>query len=428
MSSNINPTLTEVVEDIKRVADALDIHPGDLRFGKYNNGGGQFSEWQIRRLGGFTNIAKDAFEGDREKDLLAVRGTSNRKSYVAKLEKQAGDREYFIKRLEYALGEALKRNPITVSPSKKFVSPKPNKTERYNVVSLSDNHFGSFVDPLEVENNSFDWNIAARRFGKLAEEVAHYKHDHRDECGGLVVNVAGDQIEGRIHLDDKYIDLISDQIIGTGRYLIDFADYQLNYYSKVIFQVSPGNHDRVVDAGKGKNRASSQKYDSYLTVIMENVRQAFRHEPRVVVNQPKTPYTLYRLFDHNYLVFHGDTAPSVGNPSKALDIKSISAQLDNFNAARKDSERASVAFTGHVHFGTYALLDNGVELFVNPSMVGPNTYAQSNGCYYSNPGQWLVEIVRDYPVGDMRLCRLKNADDKPEYEKIVKPYEYEYAL
>lgn len=425
---NYNPTLSEVIDDIKRVADAIGTPPIELKFGKYNNEGGQYSEWQIRRLGGFTAIVKDAFGSDTEKDLVSARGVSNRNTYLARLERQVGDREYFITRLTHQVAESFKNNPVVISPQKKFPKPNEKKADRYNIVNLSDNHFGSFVDPLEVENNGFNWGVAARRFGKLAEEVAHYKLDHRDECLGLVVNVAGDQIEGRIHLDDKYVDLISDQIIGTGRYLIDFFDYQLQFYPKILVQVSPGNHDRVMDAGKGRDRARSQKYDSYLSCIMETVRQTFRNEPRLVVNQPKTPYTTFQLFDHNYLVFHGDTAPSVGNPSKALDIKRISAQLNDFNVARPDSERAHVAFTGHVHFGTYALLDNGIELFVNPSMIGVNTYAQSNGSYLSNPGQWLVEAVRDYPVGDMRLCRLRQADNDARYEKIIKPYNYQYEI
>lgn len=416
-------TYSDIVNDIEKISKEAKISPSQITFQQYRKFGGRFTDHTIRNKAGvFSSLVKDAFP-ETEKDVESIAGTKRRKQYVDSLEKQIGDRNYVIERLTYNFAKSLKESPIVLKPTK-IVSKSKYNPKRINVAHLSDNHFGISVDEREVEANKYGWVTAARRLGKYAQEVAYYKHDHRNECGELVINLGGDQIAGIIHTDDHNLDLLSMQIIGATRYYIQFVDYQLQAYDKVRVVATPGNHSRIEMVQK-QGRALSQKYDSYLTVILEAIRQAFRNDPRVEIHQPLTPYTAYKVFDHNFLLFHGDTHPKTGSVWRSINIQDISATLDRLNVTRTESERIHVALAGHVHFGCYAWLDNGIHLFINPSLIGTDPFAQSNGSYNAPVGQWFFEATPDYAVGDMRLSNVRSADDDSSFEKIIKPFNYE---
>ncbi|MDW8241439.1 MAG: hypothetical protein RMM98_17705, partial [Acidobacteriota bacterium] len=269
------------------------------------------------------------------------------------------------------LAEALRANPVVVRQSRLLIKPKLGKVRRYTIAHLSDNHWGGYIDPREVELNNYSWQIAARRTGKFAHEVAHYKLDHRDECGGLVLNIGGDQLEGILGHDQDWsnVDMLTWQLVGATRYLVAFIDYQLNFYKRVIVPITADNHGRVQTPVKGRKRATQQRYDSFITVMMHGVAQAFRHERRVQFIQPLTPYTLYRLFSWNYLLVHGDAVLDFGNPHRAIQLQHIANQINQFNATREAGERVHVVFGGHVHYGLNAWLPNGVHLFINPVAI-----------------------------------------------------------
>jgi hypothetical protein len=422
-------TYENLIEDVRKSAKAIEFESYDMTFSRYEKGGGQYGEWEFRkRFGSFSSFVKDVFGSECLKDLGAIRGTQERNKYVSRLEKELGTELHRLDKFKQSVIDALKEQPIQVSTRKKVYIPKPEKVERFVTGHLSDNHFGCTIDPREVEGNAFNWEIAARRLGKFAVELANYKLDHRKECGGLNLNIDGDQIQGLIHAEDHNIDPITWQVLGTARYLIALLDYELDYYPQINVFVSPGNHDRMITTVKGRERARSQKYDSFLTIIMEIVREAFRKEERLYFHQPLTPYTTYKVFDHNVLILHGDTVFNTGNPAKVVPIEAISTQIDKFNACRNDAEKAQIVYVGHVHFGLYALLSNGVHLFINPPMNGADTFAQSIGQLQTPIAQWIVESTRQYPVGDMRLSSLKEADNDPTYNRVIPAFQYKLEL
>lgn len=413
-----------VISNIEATALQLNKDPWEVTKADYIKCG--FKEWGLRKLGGISSILRDNYPSETSKNLSEYRGSIRRKQYVTKLENQVGDDTYWNNRWKFALSDALKANPIILHKPRKIDAPKKNKLDRYVIGHLSDNHWGGYIDAEEVEGNEYTWQIAARRTGMFVDTLANYKLDHRNECGGLVLNIGGDQIEGILDHNQEWAnqDMLTWQMIGATRYIISSIDYLLNFYPEIIIPATTDNHMRVQTGVKGRDKAKRQRYDSMLTQMMEGLRQVFRHEPRVRFIQPLFPYTMYRLFDWNYLLVHGDAVITFGNVHNTVPIADITRQVNAFNAIRKDGDRADVVFGGHVHFGLHAWLSNGVRLFINPSMSGIDPYGNFLGGFKDPIGQWIVEATRDNAVGDMRLADLSQADKYVEYEKIIPPFNY----
>lgn len=412
--------LEEIVEDIERIASDVGKDPWKLTSRDYYGNGGEYTEWDIRKLGGLQAIINDSFAEELQKDLEDSRGLVGRTKYTAKLQRDIGDWRYWTNQFNAGIKSALKEFPIQIQESRKNLTRKVKNLQREVICHISDTHLGLTIDPEEVEGNIYNWEIAARRFSLLAQEVANYKLDHRDECGRLVINCAGDFLCGAIHTDDHNTELLTLQIVGAARYIIAFIDYQLQFYSKILVPVATGNHDRLMTPSKGKNRALAQKYDGYGTVLFEMVQQAFRQNPNVEFVIPKTPYTTYRVFGRPFWTTHGDTVIEIGNPSKTIDIGKIVAKVDAINSVLDTENRMQVLLLGHTHTGVYVGLDSAVDLFINPSMSGIDPFAQSIGVIRpARPGQWLFESSKDYRVGDQRLISLSSADDDSSLNNII---------
>jgi hypothetical protein len=332
-----------------------------------------------------------------------------------------------------ALGERL---PIKVGKAGRgtVASKKRQYSERVNTMMISDTHFGINIDPYEVESNQYNWTIAARRLGKVIHDAAHFKLDHRNDCQKLVINFGGDLCQGIIHADDAGQELMTFQMVGAARMVIQGIDYLRDFYNEIDCAITDDNHMRLLTHTKGNGRAMSQKSDSFNTMLFEMVQQAFRLDPAVKFHRPKTPYTEYKVFDRTQFLTHGDTVLKLGWLSKKIDTGSLAAQIAAINATRTDANRIEVVWAGHVHTGLQLALESDVDVFINPSMSGIDPFAQSIGILGGSnerscrAGQWLVEQTREERIGDARIVWASKADDDADYEKIITPFDYQLAL
>ena len=432
------------LEDIKKdmivVADHNQVNPANLSKSLYFGGTGKYKEWEFRQLGGYNSVRTELFGspekpfGTNQTDLAILRGTQERRAEVTRLQRQLGTHKLQVERFRVVLEDAIKTFPPLINKTRKKIAKKNAKHERTNIAMISDTHLGLNIDPFEVEGNQYNWTVAARRLGKVFHDIAHFKLDHREDCEKLVLNMGGDLCQGIIHLSDAGQDLMTYQMIGAARMIVQAIDYELDFYDSIDICITDDNHMRLVTQVKGKDRAMAQKFDSFNTMLFESVQQAFRNEPRVRFLRPKTPFTEYKVFGRTHFLTHGDTVLNLGMPAKNINPSSLSAQISAMNAVRSDSERIEVVWAGHVHTGTYIALQNDVDVFINPSLSGIDPFAQSIGIISghqgrtSRVGQWLVETTREERVGDQRIMWAHKADENPEYEKIVTPFDYELAL
>jgi predicted phosphodiesterase len=418
------PSLQDVISDIINVVKDNNIDVNDITVSKYRMCGGKFDGRALRRIGGFTAIIDEAFRGQRNVDINTVRYLQKRKSYVDSLERKLADGDY----LQNAIYDGFKKALDTVGPFQitkinKHDKPKSISEERANVVVISDTHLGLNVSPEEVMANGYNWEVAARRLGKLAHQVAVFKLDHRDECPELHVCLGGDLGQGIIHLSESGTDLITYQVVGAALYFTQMIDHWRKYYKKIIVHCTPDNHMRLTH--KGSDRALSQKFDSFATMVHLALQMGFRTVDDVEFDVPKTPITTFNVLDHKFGLTHGDTHITPGNVGKSVDVKGIAVQVMKLNASIKDGKHYDVVILGHVHVPlNMHLNETGTELVINGTASGTDGFSESVGFFRTKPFQVLFECTREHAVGDWRKIALDDADTKSTYESIIRPYSY----
>lgn len=350
------------------------------------------------------------------KALADREGERAERLYTRRLERELGKRQYLTRMLERSLVSAFDANPIQLGP--RLAPRKVAFDERMITVLVSDAHFGGHVDPREVPGNAYNWRIASRRMAKLASDVCAWKAEHRPETR-LQIVLAGDLIEGKIHLDDSGIRPLTEQIHGAAHILIGFIDYVAQHFRRVDVIGLPGNHDRVTVM-----RQVAQRWDSHAHAIYLAIAQAFRNDPNVNIDVPLTGDAAIELPGGKELAFytHGDVKPTVANVGKAINIQPMLATLRRLNASGAYGKPIRVIAVGHWHAG--CVLPTGAgTLLVNGSVVGPNCFAR-NGCNIVGeegaPMQLMFESVPGFAFGDSRFVSLREADHDASFDEIIR--------
>ena len=413
----------KIVSKIEELAEEYGIHPYKVTQAQILRDGA-ITEWQIRKFNGLTAIKDLAFENPGL-DPIAKSEVMAKKRYMRKLERSLGDRDYFIDTITKRIKSVLKDHPIPVSPNIKKPKRKKTVVQREIVAFMSDTHFGLTIDPDEVPSNKYGWKVAARRMGKFAQQIATYKIEHRAETPTLRLCLGGDLAQGVIHMDEAGLDLMTYQFVGTISIIKQMLDYLRHHFDNIIVECTPCNHLRFPWKNKG-GRVTSQKFDSFATMIYVALQEAFRTAKDVEFHVPKTPWTDFEILGHRIYMTHGDTTFTVGNPGQTINTKNITQDVDKLNAAVPDSHKKYEAvMLGHVHKALWITLDNGVEFLTNGTGSGTDPFAQGGpGVFTSHPAQCIFEVTVDHVIGDYRRISLKDADDNIEFEKIIKPYGY----
>lgn len=428
----------DIVKSIEQISKDLNIEPYELSKAQFIELS-KIDAWALRKVGGFATIVKAYFPVP-DKDLKEIQLLKARKAYVDKLEKQYGTWEMFSEQLTHSLSKTLKK--IKVEPTildekttKEYVKGVATKelhdtTPRSLCVALTDVHFGTHVDKDEMGGkNEFNWEIAARRFGFIMDQLATYKLEQRELHEEVVFLLGGDLIGGVIHNQEgPDYDLITNQVNGALSYFIQAFEYVSRLFPRIRVVCQPGNHGRMMHKAS-KDRALSQKYDSYENIIFYSLAQHFKNNPKVEIIVPKTPYAEIRVQGHRVYMTHGDGVFATGNPGKSINTEKIEVQAHRVNEEERNKHRKpfQLFVFGHVHQAAHFQTNSGIQILINGSMIGTDSYAQGVGIMSSNPVQIMWECNSKFVVGDSRWLFVAEADKEKRYEKIIKPYNYELA-
>lgn len=427
----------KLVIEVRRIAEELGIHPVNLTKSQFIRHTKDFSEWDLRKVGGLSSLVKSHIPYD-QKDLEAIQDHKNKNAYVNKLEKQVGNIESFKSRLITSLSRIIRKQTIDAKPldkettEKYLKSLKVDKKSHDSCRSLctiwSDQHFGMNVDQEEMAGvNEFNWVIGARRLGMLCEQIATYKIEKRSVHKELVILLLGDNIAGVIHdQEGSAIDLITYQLAGTTSYYVQALNYLKTFFPKIRVICQPGNHARVMHK-VSKQRAMSAKFDSFENIVFNALSHVFAHDPKISVSTTKAPYSIVNIQDHRVFATHGDTVFETGNPGKTVAISKIEEKVNKINAEQiaQGKKPFEMFCTGHVHHPLFTHVGSGVKIVINGCLIGTDPFALSVGIQSSQAVQVLWETTRQYVQGDVRSIYVSDADDKAKYDKIIKPYNYQ---
>lgn len=283
---------------------------------------------------------------------------------------------------------------------------------------ISDTHFGSDLKS-ETGVKIYGAEQESRSMARLALGVIDYKVHYRNNTK-LFINILGDIIQGKIHEPDssaKIAEQINRAIHNLGRFVHVLA----GHFPEIQVNCATGNHDRIPYVHK--DRAASDKYNSYASVVYFALSQQFRDVPHVTFNIPKTPFVTYESFGYNYWCTHGDNQIKIPNPMGSIKVSELENEINKINA-RASTPRYSVFVVGHIHTGMKISLKNGTTLITNPALTPTDQYALSLNIDPDAPtGQQLWESVPDFACGDSRTLWVTEEDRQNQsLDSIIPPY------
>lgn len=422
-------TLEQLLGEIRRVADETGHEPCKLPRSVWAqhtrctpHSYERFGTWgQVRN-----QAAIAAGEPPHPRDLGPSQGLRDEQTYTRKLERELGRQEYFLERLRFVLADTFERYPIELTP-KPATWASSAATKRLLTMLLSDLHFGVEVDPREVLGSRYNWTIASRRMAKLCVQAAEWKPEHRDETD-LAVVLNGDLIEGVIHLHDEGIRPLAEQWRGATEILVNALDFLREHFRTIDVYCLPGNHDR--HEHKGKGRSTSQRWDHHADAIYLGLQQAFRAEPRVRFHVPRSGLATYTTpGGHLIGASHGDTAPTIANLGKSINVERIEGKLNRIETSGVYDRPFGAYLFGHWHTPATIMLPQGTTVVVNGSLIGGASYSQ-HGCGILDPmpAQVIFESAEHYPFGDSRIVHLRDADGRGDLDEILRPPDGTFGL
>lgn len=417
-----NKYVKEVVSGLKKAAKLLEKHEQDVTKKELADVG--VTDWTMKHSGGITSI-KNAYFPLEEKDLAGIYETKNNKAYISKLESIVGKKEFQEQTLAKEITKVLKTLPKIKAQTLR--STKKAVLKRELIAMLNDTHIGLIVDPEHIGNtNGIDFKECGRRFAFFMKEVVNYKPHARHETKKLHIILNGDILAGIIHgLETKTIHLLTHQIAGAIHIIGHAIAHAAKDFQEIEVHGIAGNHDRVIHKDNGK-RPVAEVFDSYANIIYFALSAMFKDNKQISFNFPKTPYGFINLPAGRAMYAHGDHvfSKAIGNPGRAINVKALSESIKDFNAGEvaKGNQPVKLLLLGHVHVFCHFITNDGVEVYIAPSLSGTDDFSHSLTINTSFIGQAILESTNNFILGDSRLVRLKDADKDASLDNIIPEY------
>lgn len=197
---------------------------------------------------------------------------------------------------------------LSPSPPEWLFTPSVGGVPGIPITTWSDWHFGEVVRPEEVGYvNEFNSTIAVERAEYLVQTIINlcFGHMVKPTYPGIVVNLAGDMITGDIHeelqdTNDLYtfqsLLQVQDTVAAGLKLLADM-------FGNVFVPCVPGNHGRNTKKPRTKGRA----YTSFEWHMYCQLARYFESDPRVQFLVSNEADAHYRVYDHRYMLTHGES-------------------------------------------------------------------------------------------------------------------------
>jgi hypothetical protein len=302
----------------------------------------------------------------------------------------------------------------------KFLCKKSRRSvKRILNLLVSDTHFGSHLVATETPHE-YGTIQESRRLGEVAKQVAEYKQQYRDETK-LIIHFLGDIIQGVLH-DQREGEVLTHQFATAVQYLTQLVLFACANFPQVEVYCTTGNHGR--NPSRHPFKAVDEKWDSIETMIYCAVRTAVLNSgvTNCSIFIPKTPYYTVSIFGNKGFFTHGDTVLRPGFPSRSIAINSLAQQIAKWNTARDIGGPFQLFACGHVHTASITTLPGRVSMVTNGCLVPTDKYAISIGIPDITCGQYMIESVEKYIVGDTRLILVDEADGVKANNDIIKPF------
>ena len=256
----------------------------------------------------------------------------------------------------------------------------------------SDWHYGEVVRPEEIGGvNEFNADVAAARITRLVDTTIDLCFNHMGVATknypGIVVMLGGDMLSGDIHEE-----LFATNDRTTQQCINDLTDFiasalerMADAFGRVFVPCVVGNHGRA----SRKPRMKGRIFTSHEWNIYCNLERYFKRDDRVRFLIPEETDAYFKVYNHRFLLTHGDSLGVKGGDGIIGAIGPITR--GSIKVARSEAQIGrdfDTIVMGHWHQMLW--LPGGI---VNGALKGYDEYARlAMRAPYSRPSQalWFV--------------------------------------
>ena len=290
----------------------------------------------------------------------------------------------------------IKAENHKVRPPKWLTKSSPAKgAPGVPTIFLSDFHWGEVVDKQAVNSiNEYDKTIVLKRFKNVIETTIDLCTNHmvNPKYPGIVCALGGDMISGDIH--DELAESNDGSNIEHVLDLLDNLTWALERFAKTFGNVfvpcTFGNHSRTYKQYRHKYAAKT----NYDWMLYNLLARHFKNDKRIQFQIPTGFDTVYKIYDVNYLLTHGDRIGTAGGTGIVGMLGPIARGVQKIKQEYNNQDKTiDYVIMGHYH--QYISLK---DCIVNGSIKGYDEYAYSNRFVSERPQQALWFTHPQYGV------------------------------
>lgn len=343
------------------------------------------------------NVAKDTgMLISMQKELNAARRTIK--------DMQASD--YEKRRLISEVRTALENcTPDKFIIKVEKISARRGKNKFYNILPLSDIHWGEVVRSRDVNGlNEYNIDISKQRHIELFKK--NYEYAQAFGCEELNIFMLGDIFSGGIHeelaeTNEKQITLC---IAEYYKFITGLIDAYKGCYKKVRIHCVVGNHARTTQKVQFKNKGINN-FEYILYAFMENYYN--KSSDNVTVIFGDSPVLFTDVGSQTWKLEHGDRYKG----GSAFVSPLSTTVRDNFKEQAifaTIGQKFDAVMMGHWHIGgIWYLPGTTTPVYLNPSLIGPGEYSVHN-LHSAFPASSFTFITDGVKVVDQRLIDLSS--------------------
>lgn len=328
-------------------------------------------------------IAPNAGVPDAD-DVQALKAKTKRLESALKIHEKQSEQSKIIKDI---IGEMAHQVEELDSPT--WVTQPREKASSPGVPTLfvSDLHWGEVVYPSQINNvNKYNIKIAHERMETLVHSAVHLLKiiSPKMDYPGIVVPLGGDMISGNIHDELTATNEINSMpaVLDLYGVLVGAIGSLANTFGRVFLPCVSGNH--------GRNTLKTWKKDRHHTsfdwLLYRFLAKHFGNDKRVTFFIPDGPDAYYKIYDHAYLLTHGDSFKSGDSMIGCLGPILRGDHKKRSRNAQIDMEYDTMIL-GHFH----SYIHHG-RVIVNGSLKGLDEFAYAANFGFEPPQQalWLT--------------------------------------
>lgn len=290
---------------------------------------------------------------------------------------------------------AINKFPVTkvsLNVTKAPVAPSLKKGKYYNILPISDVHFGEVVDGRSINGlNNYNTSIAKRRHIELFRR--NYEYASIYGCKDLHLFFLGDIFSGNIHAELRETNekQITECVMDYAAFILGLIQEYAKLYENIEISCVVGNHARNTDRYQFKNKGKDS-YEYILYSMMGMYFNELKLAKNVHVNLTDSTVLFAKVGSQIWKLEHGDRYKG----GSAFVSPFSTVVRDNFKDKGmfcNEDQNFNAVIMGHWHIGgEMSLQGSNTPVYLNPSLIGPGEYSVHN--LHSNyPAESFVFIT-----------------------------------